>query len=244
MIKNPGVILFCAVMSFSGVVHAQGKVVTNKYEMADYVKSLLRVSCERRLDKKDEETFINDATQGASKKSTVYGIVHDTIVIGGAIGKKLKEEGFFNVKNNLRIDSCNAAAEYVKAEFELTPYFTDKILTGRPGGLNVDSGSKNFKTSADDLFEMYDENEVAADDKIGKRPVEVTGVVQSIDKNFTDTVIVKLQTSNQFMSVRLTMEDTERSKAAKLRKKQTITIICERMALVMGSPVGSACRFK
>ncbi|MCW4948692.1 OB-fold putative lipoprotein (plasmid) [Enterobacter hormaechei subsp. xiangfangensis] len=46
------------------------------------------------------------------------------------------------------------------------------------------------------LTAFYDENEVAADDKIGGRKVEVKGVVQSIDKDFNDV-------SNRFESPRV-----------------------------------------
>lgn len=55
---------------------------------------------------------------------------------------------------------------------------------------------------------MYDENEVAADEKIAGWKVEVTGVVQSIDKDFTGSIVVLLKSDNNFMPARFGMEET------------------------------------
>ena len=90
---------------------------------------------------------------------------------------------------------------------------------------------------------MYKENEVAADDEIGGRKVEVTGIVQDITKNFANDVIVRFESGNQFMPASLSMEDTERLRATKLKKGQKITIICEKMQLFIGSPSGRNCTF-
>ncbi|WP_077227939.1 MULTISPECIES: OB-fold protein [Enterobacteriaceae] len=59
-----------------------------------------------------------------------------------------------------------------------------------------DSDGNVYRITAKALTAFYDENEVAADDKIGGRKVEVKGVVQSIDKDFNDV-------SNRFESPRV-----------------------------------------
>lgn len=41
------------------------------------------------------------------------------------------------------------------------------------------SDDRVYKTTAKDLAALYDENEVAVDDKIGSRKVEVTGDISS-----------------------------------------------------------------
>lgn len=108
---------------------------------------------------------------------------------------------------------------------------------------SVASDDGIYRTTAKALTAMYDENEVAADDKIGGRKVEVKGVVQSIDKDFTGSVVVLLQSGNEFMPARFGMEETEKNKAASLRKGQTVSILCEKMMFLIGSPSGSRCRF-
>ena len=85
-----------------------------------------------------------------------------------------------------------------------------------------------YRTKALALAELYKANEVAADDKIGGRKVEVTGTVQDITKNFTDDVVLKLESGNRFMPVSLSMSDSEKAKASKLEKGQKITVTCEK----------------
>ncbi|WWW57236.1 hypothetical protein V8948_20160 [Klebsiella quasipneumoniae] len=75
------------------------------------------------------------------------------------------------------------------------------------------------------------------------RNVEITGTVQDITKNFANNVVLKLESDNRFMPVSLSMEDTEKSKASKLKKGQKITIMCEKMQLFIGAPSGRNCTF-
>ena len=100
-----------------------------------------------------------------------------------------------------------------------------------------------YRTTAKALAELYKANEVAADDKIGGRKVEVTGTVQDITKNFANDVVLKLESSNRFMPVSLSMSDSEKTKASKLIKGQKITITCEKMQLFIGAPSGGNCTF-
>jgi hypothetical protein len=75
-----------------------------------------------------------------------------------------------------------------------------------------------YRTTAKGLAELYKANEVAADDNIGGRKVEVTGTVQDITKNFANDVVLKLESGNRFMPVSLSMADSEKSQASKLKK--------------------------
>ncbi|MCS2162959.1 OB-fold putative lipoprotein [Scandinavium sp. H11S7] len=100
-----------------------------------------------------------------------------------------------------------------------------------------------FSTTARQLFKAYDENEVATDENMKGKIVAVKGVVESIDKDFTDSIIIGFQTDNQFMPARMEMKDSEKPTAIALKKGQQVTVICERMSRVMGSPSGRDCVF-
>ncbi|EHU9132986.1 hypothetical protein KZW37_002823, partial [Escherichia coli] len=93
------------------------------------------------------------------------------------------------------------------------------------------------------LFKAYDENEVATDEKMKGKLISVKGVVQSIDKDFTDSIIISLRTDNEFMPARMEMEDSEKSAAIALKKGQQVTVICERMSRIVGAPSGRDCVF-
>jgi len=99
-----------------------------------------------------------------------------------------------------------------------------------------------YTTSAVELFQGYERNEVAMDKKIAGRPVEVSGKIQSIDKDFSDSVVLQLATTNEFSPASLTLNDSESDKAAALENGQAVTVHCERMQRVMGSPAGSECK--
>ena len=72
------------------------------------------------------------------------------------------------------------------------------------------------------------------------KTLKVAGKVAGIDKDFTDTVIVKLQTSNPFMSVMA--YGVEPATAASLRKGQSLSLTCRGDGRAMGSPVLRSCR--
>jgi hypothetical protein len=97
--------------------------------------------------------------------------------------------------------------------------------------------------SAVDLFNAYDENEVATDEKLKGVIIEITGTVQSIDKDFMDDINISLRSTNEYMPVNLTMEKSEKETAINLRKGQKITARCKQISKTMGSPYGRKCIF-
>lgn len=90
--------------------------------------------------------------------------------------------------------------------------------------------------SATQLFADYQGNEVSADDKYKGKKLLVSGSIASVDKDFTGSIIVRLRTSNQFMPVDATLEDSEKAKAGKLTKGESTTVRCEGNGMVLGRP--------
>jgi hypothetical protein len=103
---------------------------------------------------------------------------------------------------------------------------------------------ETYKTTASKLFSDYEANEVATDEKISGKPVEISGSVESIDKDFLNNIIINIRTSNPFMPARLTLEDSEKDKAMKASKGNKVTLVCQKMMRIIGSPAGSDCVFK
>lgn len=100
------------------------------------------------------------------------------------------------------------------------------------------------KTTAQQLARDYHDNEVAADEKMKGKIIEVSGSVQSIDKSFTDSIIIALRTGNEFMAARMNMDDSEKDKAMILKRGAKVVIRCERMTRTLGSPSGFDCKFR
>ena len=98
-----------------------------------------------------------------------------------------------------------------------------------------------LKVSPVELRRAYDENEVAAQAKYGGHPLEVTGVVSAILLDVTDDPIVVFESGDRFNQVQAGFNKEAGAATAALKKGQTVTVRCERMAEVMGRPVLSAC---
>ena len=103
--------------------------------------------------------------------------------------------------------------------------------------------SPEIETTPDQLQSAYDTNEVAADNIFKGKTVRIKGTIASIDKDFTDDVVLRLAARNQFMDVSATMIDSEKAAAADLRKGQPVTVDCESVMRIVGSPSASKCRF-
>ena len=108
---------------------------------------------------------------------------------------------------------------------------------------NVAPKEKIISVSAVDLYNAYDDNEVATDEKLKGAVVEITGTVQSIDKDFMDDIVIALRSSNEYMPVNLSMGKSEKETAINLRKGQKATIRCSKISKTIVSPNGSKCIF-
>lgn len=91
---------------------------------------------------------------------------------------------------------------------------------------DADRAQPLYQVSAQQLFEMYERNEVATDAEIKGKTIVVTGTIESIDENITRDPVVKLSTSDEFHSVDLELAAGQERVAAGLAKGQMITISC------------------
>jgi hypothetical protein len=96
-------------------------------------------------------------------------------------------------------------------------------------------------TTAEELFRMYDTNEVATDAALKGKIVEVKGVVQSITKDAWDRMYVDMKTPNQFMSAHMQVSKSQEQTLISMRKGQTVTVRCPQMKRWVGSPFGNDC---
>ncbi|MEG1212325.1 MAG: hypothetical protein RSE29_14500 [Leclercia sp.] len=220
-----------------------------------YIRTLFNTTCELAIKGEinanepiDQATkgVLAQVTQGMEKGTAAYSVIHDTIILGAAAGLTISKKGKAIAKDKTELHSCSEVVSYVEKKGMISHAAAGlngpKQSVTKKADNDVSDGNV-YRTTAIALTALYDENEVAADDKIGGRKVEVKGVVQSIDKDFTGSVVVLLQSGNEYMPARFSMEDTEKAKSSRLRKGQDVTIICEKMMFLIGSPSGNRCRF-
>jgi NAD-dependent DNA ligase len=114
--------------------------------------------------------------------------------------------------------------------------------TGNSGYSSEEKAQPLYRIGAKALFDMYERNEVSADAAMSGKTVVVTGVVQSIDKDFTDAIVVHLATSNEYSPASMTLVSGQEAQAGRLMKGETVMISCTKMSRIIGSPAGSKCQ--
>jgi hypothetical protein len=117
----------------------------------------------------------------------------------------------------------------------------DKNAVSPTGAVSSIKPAEVISFTASDLFDAYDRNEVATDIALKGKIVEVTGRVQSINKDVFDSIYVSLVTRNQFMSTAMHVGKSEEAKMAALQKGQSVVFRCSKMQRWVGSPSGSDC---
>ncbi len=250
-------LMFC---SFTTVAEKQqppipGNVQPYRNSAEDYISNLFSSTCELALKGGinanipiDQSTkgLIAQATQGIKKDTSAYATIHNTAILGAAVGLKIKAEGKTITQDKTEIHTCGEFISYIVQKglmSQFTAGLSDPEQSATTKADHSVSDGSIYKTTAKELTAMYDENEVAADDKIGGRKVEITGTVQDITKNFANDVVLRFESGNRFLPVSLNMADSEKAQASKLKKGQKITVTCEKMQLFIGSPSGSNCIF-
>ena len=109
---------------------------------------------------------------------------------------------------------------------------------------DVQQRQQTFSVTAAQLQAMYDENEVAADQRMMGLTIQVNGPVLAIEKDFTNGTVVRLATGNDdYHYASFYLSHSEDNAAAQLRRGMTVTIRCKRVARLVGAPSGSECVF-
>lgn len=98
-----------------------------------------------------------------------------------------------------------------------------------------------IEVTAEQLFRAYQANEAAAQQAYGDSPLLVSGTIAGVDLDIGDNPIVKLRTSNEFMSAQAALADSAKPRAAQLSKGERITLRCESVSEVMGTPMLRDC---
>ena len=89
---------------------------------------------------------------------------------------------------------------------------------------DISDSAPTVTVTASTLFSDYDSNEVAADDKYKGKILNVSGTIDDIGKDITDTMYVTLKTANPILNVQCFFADDHKSQVANASKGQQVTI--------------------
>lgn len=91
---------------------------------------------------------------------------------------------------------------------------------------DISGKGPDITISANDLHAAYDDNEVAADTKYKGKIIQVSGTVEDIGKDITDTIYVTLAAGDEYSmsSIQCFFADSHTEAAANLSKGDRVTI--------------------
>ncbi len=84
------------------------------------------------------------------------------------------------------------------------------------------------QATATEIFEAYQSNQLAAAQLYADKPLRVSGRIDSIDESFGAPVI-RLVTSNQFMSLGAEFPEEAASQLVALRPGARVTVLCQQL---------------
>jgi uncharacterized protein (DUF1330 family) len=145
-----------------------------------------------------------------------------------------------NKKKDISIDRVIIL---VLLSFACFLFFYYIILSSSTPTQNSVPEKEVVKITAVELFNLYEKNEVAADEQFAGRYIEVTGSIDSIDKDFQDHIVIRLRTANKWIPASMYMNDYQKDTASQLKKGQKVIIRCNEMKRWVGSPMGEQCVF-
>jgi hypothetical protein len=101
---------------------------------------------------------------------------------------------------------------------------------------DAEKRSSAIKVTANQLFEAYQANEMAAQQRFGDQAIEVSGRIAGVELDFSDDPVIRLATSNQFMSVSVYLTDENKNLAASYNKGDNVSFLCEDVSEVISMP--------
>ena len=109
------------------------------------------------------------------------------------------------------------------------------------GSAQADPPAAPIAMTPRELYLAYDANEVAADQSWAGHPIQITAPIQAIDKDFTNDVVLKFSTGDDFGDLQATLSKGQEGRAASLQRGQVVTVVCTKMHRIIKSPMGSNC---
>lgn len=100
------------------------------------------------------------------------------------------------------------------------------------------------EVTAQALEAAYQANEMAAQQQYGEATLLVTGMINSIQLDFSDDPYLVLTGSNPYMGPQAHLADNSKAAAASLTKGQQVTLLCDGVGEVVGTPMLKDCQLQ
>jgi hypothetical protein len=99
-----------------------------------------------------------------------------------------------------------------------------------------------IKTSANELFKSYHENEISADDIYRNKKVILSGIIADINRGVGEQYYIRFVLPDQFSSISAFFYTEYKEELAKLKRNQHYRVFCICDGMLMGSPTLKQCK--
>ena len=111
------------------------------------------------------------------------------------------------------------------------------------GAQKIAGATPDYVLSADTLYQAYDRNSVAADAKYEDKIVKVSGTIQSIGKDITDTAYLVIGGRGFLDGVQCMLPRGQEALVARVSKGQYVTLKGKVSGQIMGNVIVNNCSF-
>lgn len=98
-----------------------------------------------------------------------------------------------------------------------------------------------IEVTATALQSAYEVNEAAAQQKFSGAQLRVTGTILAIDLDFANKPVLRLVGTNAYIGPQASLDEASQARAPELTKGQKVTLLCEKVGEVIGTPMLDNC---
>ena len=112
---------------------------------------------------------------------------------------------------------------------------------GQPASEQSFSSAQPITTTPAELVQAYEANEAAAQARFGHSPLLVTARIASIDLGISDEPYLVLESGAMFSNPQAELDAASQAEANQLAKGQQVTLLCQSVSELVGTPMLKNC---
>jgi hypothetical protein len=117
------------------------------------------------------------------------------------------------------------------------------LLPDQPATNQKAAARERMTIQSAEIVKAYEANEAAAQARFAGKTLVVTGPVQSVDLDMSDDPVIRLSPEQYGDYASVYLVEADQPKAASLAKGQVITVTCQEVSEILGTPMLKDCAF-
>lgn len=176
------------------------------------------------------------------KKLKWVGIAFVVLLFIGAIAGKNKPTGIGPTSQDTDLATSKGYAFQPREAALLEYVLKDDVATFLNGG-EATLGKDLLSVTAIEVGKAYNDNQVAADQRYFKKPLLLSGKIESINSGLGNEPYIALRGVNQFLPPQVHFHKANIEKISSLKKGEKLVLVCDGAGSIAGTPMFKSCQF-